>query len=183
MTDRLNRPKWFEELSQKRRMSDISNLNYMKSIHFKEHPQHHQYNFESPISPEGKSLKLQLPSERRKSSSEYMSVDSKPNSSRNSSSNSSKTSSNLNDFPLDDDDIFAFSTMTKSIENLKLDDSSHDFEDEFIIPEMPSGSELTLILLNNWGDENYIGFNGVEILDPSGNRPKIKSVSKVLSAF
>jgi hypothetical protein len=37
--------------------------------------------------------------------------------------------------------------------------------EEFYIPELPTGSELTLILLSNWGNQTLIGLNGLELFD------------------
>lgn len=75
----------------------------------------------------------------------------------------------------DDDNLFTFTTATfKSIENLKLDEKNND--EDCIIPEMPTGIELCLTLMENWGDQNFIGLNGLEILDRYGNRPAIENV-------
>ena len=79
---------------------------------------------------------------------------------------------------LDDDDIFTFTT-SKSFENLKVDEKAFEFDEEFVIPEMPCGNELTMVLADNWGDENYVGFNGIEMLDPRGNRPLMKNVTQL----
>ena len=75
-----------------------------------------------------------------------------------------------------DDNLLSFTSATfKSIENLKLDEKTKIIED-CIIPEMPTGIELCLILMENWGDQNFIGLNGIEILDRFGNRPSIENV-------
>lgn len=76
----------------------------------------------------------------------------------------------------DKDDIFSMSNspFSRSIEkSLRISDQPPE---ECIIPEMPSGSQLTLTLLANWGDEHFIGLNAIEILDPSGKRPMVKNV-------
>ncbi|KAF7492974.1 Uncharacterized protein SSS_02119 [Sarcoptes scabiei] len=39
------------------------------------------------------------------------------------------------------------------------------------------GNELIIIMLENWGDKNFLGLNGIEILDRFGNRPAIKKIS------
>lgn len=77
-----------------------------------------------------------------------------------------------------EDAILTFST-SKSIEKLKINEMTVELE-ECIIPEMPRGSELTLQLLANWGDEQFIGLNGIEILDQWGQRPVVKNVSGAL---
>lgn len=41
--------------------------------------------------------------------------------------------------------------------------------EEFLIPELPQGRELTMVLLSNWGNQQYIGLNGVELFDSNGD--------------
>jgi hypothetical protein len=40
--------------------------------------------------------------------------------------------------------------------------------EEFSIPELPAGQELSLTLLSNWGSQSFVGLNGVELFDSDG---------------
>lgn len=83
--------------------------------------------------------------------------------------NSIKESSNRNNFPSlfhdrtnnlmkeyesDGDDEITLSQLN--------DDTSVD---SFEIPCLPYGKMLHLLIESNWGDENFVGFNGLEIFD------------------
>jgi len=46
----------------------------------------------------------------------------------------------------------------------------------FIIPELPSGSILKLDITSSWGDQHYIGLNGIEIFNSEGQLIKISNV-------
>ena len=78
---------------------------------------------------------------------------------------------------VEDEDILTAST-SKCIEKLKISKKKVEKEQMkgCVIPEMPQGSELSLYLFDNWGDDQFIGINGIEILDRWGKRPTIKSV-------
>ena len=43
--------------------------------------------------------------------------------------------------------------------------------DEFIIPIEPKGSQLRICILSNWGDEQYVGLNGIEVFEADEGRP------------
>jgi len=46
----------------------------------------------------------------------------------------------------------------------------------FVIPELPSGSILKLDITSTWGDQHYIGLNGIEIFNDEG---QLVNISKV----
>lgn len=98
----------------------------------------------------------------------------------NRSTNESKIETavmNSNYFPdHHDEQLFSFSSSFKLIENLKLDEMVKTVDEDCIIPEMPTGKKMHLILVENWGDQHFIGLNGIEILDRFGHRPKITNV-------
>jgi len=67
----------------------------------------------------------------------------------------------------------------RSRENLTLG-TDDDYVD-FIIPELPFGRELVFEIITNWGDEDFVGLNGIEILDLNGTDLKIEKVFKYIN--
>ena len=126
-------------------------------------------------------IEPKLPTDRKYSSEWLFLVqngDSKASHSSNSSSDESKHSLPP-DIDFLEDDILSFST-SRSIDKLRISEQHVPPAgplEECIIPEMPCGSELVLTLLASWGDEHFIGLNGIEILDHLGKRPVVKNVS------
>ncbi|CAG2117330.1 unnamed protein product [Medioppia subpectinata] len=64
-----------------------------------------------------------------------------------------------------------FENTFKSCDNL-LFEMEDNFMD-FIIPELPFGQQLVFEIINNWGDEDFVGLNGIEIIDLNGSNFKI----------
>ena len=197
----LNRPKWFKELSQKRRLSEIpdmetedisvdltNNTSSDLSENSRQNPSKESYPRISNPEMVEQEVEHKLPIEN-KLSSEWLYLsqngDSKISQSGNSSSEGSKYS-----LPTDinflEEDILSFSTR-KSIDNLRITNVPSGPSvlpvEECIIPDLPSGNELVFYLLSNWGDEKYIGMNEIEIIDHYGKRPVIKNVSAFLGGF
>ncbi|VVC44665.1 Hypothetical protein CINCED_3A024605 [Cinara cedri] len=46
----------------------------------------------------------------------------------------------------------------------------------FVIPELPSGSILKMDITSTWGDQHYIGLNGIEIFNKEG---RLVNISKI----
>ena len=41
------------------------------------------------------------------------------------------------------------------------------------IPILPKGKELTVTILETWGDKNYVGLTGIEVFDQNGKAVKV----------
>ncbi|CAH0388266.1 unnamed protein product [Bemisia tabaci] len=50
-------------------------------------------------------------------------------------------------------------------------------ENDFIIPELPSGQELVIDITSTWGDKHYLGLNGIEIFNSDGEQVKVQKIS------
>ncbi|UXI16082.1 Rab11 family-interacting protein 4A [Sarcoptes scabiei] len=229
------RPKWFEELNQKRRMSDfgggssdcdqnifkinpfsienkssssmlsMSSVSSMNSPLLPMNPDRFATEKDIKILNSDDSDSIQLIKENRPTI-EIIEIPSSPSLSSSSSaendlisdifsdrnnmvrSTSMPIKSAINNYFDQNDslislnpklnDPFVFKNFHKSIENLSPNgDTLNTIEEECIIPEMPIGNELIIIMLENWGDKNFLGLNGIEILDRFGNRPAIKKIS------
>ena len=48
---------------------------------------------------------------------------------------------------------------------------------DFTIPVLPCGRELVVNILTTWGDQHYVGMNGIEIFTNTGQKANILSVS------
>ncbi|RWS15294.1 uncharacterized protein B4U79_14460 [Dinothrombium tinctorium] len=67
------------------------------------------------------------------------------------------------------------SLCAKDLELVDVDESECA---DFFIPEMPEGQQMIIELRSNWGDDDFIGLNGIEIFDA-----KTANVAKIEKAF
>ncbi|CAD5110948.1 DgyrCDS304 [Dimorphilus gyrociliatus] len=51
-----------------------------------------------------------------------------------------------------------------------------DDEEDFIIPELPYGSEIVIDILSTWGDRHYVGMTGIELFTDNGDMPTIAKI-------
>ncbi|XP_014240626.1 protein KIAA0556-like isoform X3 [Cimex lectularius] len=49
--------------------------------------------------------------------------------------------------------------------------------EDFIIPELPSGQHLVLDITSTWGDRHYVGLNGIEIFSITGELVQIARIT------
>ncbi|XP_063994745.1 katanin-interacting protein-like isoform X1 [Diachasmimorpha longicaudata] len=49
-------------------------------------------------------------------------------------------------------------------------------DEEFIIPELPEGSLITIEILSTWGDRHYVGLNGMEIFSSLGEAVSLNKI-------
>ena len=56
--------------------------------------------------------------------------------------------------------------------------TSHS-DEEFAIPELPSGQELIIHILSTWGDHHYVGLNGLDVFTSTGEQALIEKVSHI----
>ena len=54
-------------------------------------------------------------------------------------------------------------------------DGPGEFE-SFVIPALPAGRVLVVSIYSTWGDEHYVGLNGIDIFDDVGNPAAVKKV-------
>ena len=53
------------------------------------------------------------------------------------------------------------------------DGENPSFVDDFVIPELPSGQRLVVNILTTWGDQYYVGLNGIEVFNSNGKQSDI----------
>ncbi|CAB4005620.1 Hypothetical predicted protein [Paramuricea clavata] len=62
-----------------------------------------------------------------------------------------------------------------SEEETDIDNPS--FIDDFIIPELPNGQRLVINILTTWGDQYYVGLNGIEVFNSAGKPVQISKIT------
>ena len=56
-------------------------------------------------------------------------------------------------------------------------ESEEEEEEECVmIPELPSGQELTIVILSTWGDKYYVGLSSIEVFTASGEMAAVEKV-------
>ena len=50
-------------------------------------------------------------------------------------------------------------------------------EPEFLIPELPHGKFLSLIITSTWGDRHYLGLNGIEAFSSNGSKIEVCDIA------
>ena len=56
------------------------------------------------------------------------------------------------------------------------EEEEEEEEEGVMIPELPSGQELTLAILSTWGDKYYVGLSSIEVFTASGEMAAVKKV-------
>ena len=76
-----------------------------------------------------------------------------------------------------------------SDEFLEEDEYTNSSEAEFTIPMLPSGRKFVLNIHSTWGDQHYVGLNGIEFFSDTGTLAKISEIKanppdiNILSVF
>lgn len=60
--------------------------------------------------------------------------------------------------------------------NIYLEKNDTKLQTPFIIPELPAGTELKIDITSTWGDQHYVGLNGIEIFNDKGQLINILKV-------
>jgi len=179
-------PLWFKELVQNRRVSD-TNTN---DLHFNERISHAKHWLKNQdIEIKSKNIESSRPeiltsranqrhcaskmsSHSHNQSDDYNQMDKRINRSLTSlqttSNNERPAGKQFSANQMRDGTFSAVSKINQSKSTLKdlLDNKDdreeHDFND-FIIPELPTGKVLSFEIKANWGDDDYVGLNGIEV--------------------
>ncbi|KAL3274364.1 hypothetical protein HHI36_015762 [Cryptolaemus montrouzieri] len=74
-----------------------------------------------------------------------------------------------------------YTTARDLLSSIESQDSIETIRNEgdgqgFVIPELPSGKTMVLNILSTWGDNYYVGLNGIEIFESSGNLASIRHI-------
>jgi len=58
---------------------------------------------------------------------------------------------------------------------LSFEDKMKLFNEDFMLPQTPSGKTMHFNILSTWGDVNYVGLTGIEIFGTDGKQIKIQA--------
>ena len=56
------------------------------------------------------------------------------------------------------------------------EEEEEEEEECFMTPELPSGQELTIVILSTWGDKYYVGLSSIEVFTASGEMAAVQKV-------
>lgn len=152
------RPQWFNEMTQQRRSSETF-IDYSVNSFLDDSPK-----LEIVSTPKKKSRRKSKEfSDKNQFNKSFVSI---PKQLETNSEFLIKNRNNClnNSFKSCEDLLFAF------------EDHFEDQSNDFIIPELPFGELLVFEIISNWGDEDFVGFNGIEIIDLNGTDLKVEKV-------
>ncbi|XP_077979703.1 LOW QUALITY PROTEIN: protein KATNIP homolog [Glandiceps talaboti] len=78
-------------------------------------------------------------------------------------------------------DKYISQTKMKSTDTIKEEVEEEEDEDDgdsdFEIPELPFGQHIDINIQSTWGDKHYVGLNGIEIFQSSGEPIKVTQIT------
>ncbi|XP_074648255.1 katanin-interacting protein-like isoform X2 [Tubulanus polymorphus] len=74
------------------------------------------------------------------------------------------------------DEYLSKSSVSKNMNDESISEDNWADNDDFVIPELPTGSELLINIRSTWGDKHYVGLTGIELFNSLGKPIYIKKV-------